>query len=239
MRFQDFDKMRSCLRHWLLGRNYHQALKAMELGLTLHTGLRKDGTPEFLHQISQVQFARTLENELIYPEETFCVLFLHDGPEDHGLSLDLVRDQFGDRVWHSTELFTDVDMGGNEKPLAAYFDVMQFDPIASLGKGIDRMHNFQTMIGVFTPEKQLRYLQEGDDYIIPMLKKARKRFTQQEKAYHNVLHVLRIQMELIRTIRNGEDIIPGTAADKAKLVGRASPKPDLVIGKTGVVLPMA
>jgi len=74
MNFQDFDKLKTSLRYWLMGRDYTQAIKAMEFAMSYHTGKRKNGDPEFIHQLSQVQYARTLEKQLIDPEGTFITL---------------------------------------------------------------------------------------------------------------------------------------------------------------------
>jgi len=197
MNFQDYNKIRASLRYWLLGRNYFKALKAMEVGLEYHTGTRKNGAPEFIHQVSQVQYARTLESQLLYPEDTFCTIFLHDIVEDHKYPRSGIK-QFGDSVYRAVELMTDADETGEDKALADYFRAMGYDPIASFAKGCDRVHNFQTMMGVFKPEKKERYIREGTDLIIPMLKIARKQFPEQEQAYHNVTHILRMQIELIQ-----------------------------------------
>ena len=86
---------------------------------------------------------------------------------------------------------------GVKKDKLTYYDSMQYDPIASFCKGVDRMHNHQTMVGVFSVEKQRQYISETDQYILPMIKNARKRFTQQEPAYQIVRASLMLQMELI------------------------------------------
>ena len=175
MNFQDFDKLKTSLRYWLMGRNYTQAVRAMEFGLSYHTGKRKNGDPEFIHQLSQVQYARTLENHLVDPEGTFVTIFLHDIVEDHDGTTDYIN------------------MVGDER--------------ASFAKGCDRLHNFGTMGGVFSPEKQMRYTKECMDHIIPMLKLARTTHVEQEAAYHNVKHVLMIQMELVARMNEGKIVI--------------------------------
>jgi hypothetical protein len=55
------------------------------------------------------------------------------------------------------------------KPKELLYAAMANDPIASLVKGCDRMHNFQSMPGVFTIPKQVEYLAEGEEDILPML----------------------------------------------------------------------
>lgn len=195
----DYGKLRASIRYWLLGRGYYLAHEAMEFGLKHHTGVRKDGTPEFSHQIFQAQFLRTLEPWLIDAEGTFVTVFLHDVVEDiETVTLDMVRAQFGDTNAHSIDLMTNRWQDETKKPKESYYGAMVDDPRASIAKGIDRLHNHQSMQGVFSDEKRVRYMGETEEFIIPMLKKARRKFPQQEPAYQNVKHVLLTQMELIR-----------------------------------------
>ena len=184
----------------MLGKGYLQAHKAMEFGLQYHIGLRKDGTmPEFQHQVSQASFARTLEPHLIYPDETLATIFLHDIVEDTEVDSETIFAEFGEQIGTSVELMTNQVMG-IKKPLDIYYGEMWFDPISSIAKGCDRIHNHQTMVGVFTPEKIDRYMVETNDYVIPMLKAARRRFPKQEPAYLNIKHVLMTQMELLQAL---------------------------------------
>ena len=214
---QDYNKIRRNIRQWLLGKEYHTALAAMELGLKYHTGTRKDGrTPEFQHQVSQATFCRTLDSMLMYPEETLAVIFLHDIVEDCDIThvqvlrhlqdkgatpeslkmissgLEKMNNQYGDG-WVNGEK-------SPKKPKDEYYPAMISCPIASICKGMDRMHNHQSMIGVFDSEKQQSYIKETEEHIIPMLKKARKEWVQQEAAYTNVKHILQVQIEFVEAM---------------------------------------
>ena len=198
MRFQDYPKLKTAMRYWLLGRNYHLAHKAMEFGLEHHVGLRKDGVmPEFQHQMSQASYARTMETSLMYPDDTLATIFLHDVVEDTDVAQSTIYAEFGEQVGLAVELMTN-QVAGVKKPLESYYGEMQYDAICSVAKGCDRIHNHQTMIGVFKPDKIDTYMAETYDMIIPMLKAARKRFTTQEPVYLNIKHVLLTQMELLQ-----------------------------------------
>ncbi len=192
----DYEKSRTAIRYWLLGKGWHLAHEALEMGMAYHTGVRKNGNPEFSHQIFQAQFARTLPN-LIHPEETLAVIFLHDIVEDCDVSIKDIYTPFGELVGVGVGLMSDIDSQGVDKPLASYYSSMVESPIASIAKGIDRMHNFQSMMSVFSDPKKSRYIEETREHLIPMLKNARKRYSPQEPAYQNVKHILLTQMELI------------------------------------------
>jgi (p)ppGpp synthase/HD superfamily hydrolase len=190
------------LRYWLLGRGYHTALAALEFATKFHTGTRKDGTtPEFDHQVTIALYIRTLVDLLDYPEETLAAVFLHDVCEDHDVGFDEIEVQFGRRIRDAVIRLTKVHRGVKVPP-EVYFDKIATDPIASVVKGADRMHNMQTMNAVFSEAKQTSYIQETLDYILPMLKKARRSFTKQEPVYENVKLVLLTQIELIKIALN-------------------------------------
>lgn len=200
---QDAKKREIALRYFLLGKGQHKALRAMAFNQRLFQGTRKDGiTPEFDHHVCQVQYLRTLPY-LLFPEETACVMFFHDTPEDKGLAIEEIRrvykddPAFGDRVadatWRMTKVFR-----GEKRAAGPLFDEMARCPISSIAKGCDRIHNVQTMVGVFSVEKQQAYLEEVDTFFLPMLKEAERNFPEQEAAYKNIRTVLKSQSSIIR-----------------------------------------
>ena len=198
----DYEKLKTAMRYWLLGQEYYMAYKAMEMGLLHHNGSRKDGTPEFSHQIFQASYARTLLPSFIYPEETITTIFLHDIVEDCNVNISEIKSEFDGYIAEAVELMTNVvlvgdKMGRVKKPMGGYYSCMINSPIASLAKGIDRMHNHQSMTGVFSTEKKRSYIDETKMCILPMLKGARKKWPAQDAAYHNIKHVLLTQIELI------------------------------------------
>ncbi|MBC8427352.1 MAG: HD domain-containing protein [Proteobacteria bacterium] len=194
-----YKKLIVSMRYWLLGRNYTRAVDAMELALEHHIGLRKDEvTPEFQHQLEIAHFIRTLplENNM---ENCLIVAFLHDLPEDYDYSLEKIREQFGtsvrDAVWLVTKEYE-----GMKKDNKKYYEQIAENGIASIVKGVDRIHNIQSMQGVFTETKQKLYIQEVKDHMCLMLKVARRKFPIYEPAYENIKYVLSWQIQLIKHI---------------------------------------
>ena len=197
----DYDKHRSALRHWLLGKEYYKAHKAMDFAMSYHTGFRKDGTtPEFFHQVFQANFARSLAPSLLHPEDVLTTIFLHDVVEDYDVMIDLIKSLFGS-VGNSVDL---MDAKSSHRPSSSseYYGSIAEDVNASVAKGIDRLHNIQSMVGVFTLEKQASYMEETERHVLPMLKTARKKFPEQDSAYQNIKHVLLTQIELIKAYTN-------------------------------------
>lgn len=199
-----YAKQEISLRYWLLGREYHKAIAAMEMGRKYHTHQRKDGAPEFSHQIAIAHFVRTLIGGLMFPEETLATIFLHDIREDYDVSDDEIRGAFGDRIANAVGHMTK-EYRGHKRNVFEVFEQIGDDPVASIAKGADRIHNFSTMQGAFTIDKQKEYLHECETHFMPMLKHARRLFPQQEPAYENIKWALNSQMSLIRAIHAAKE----------------------------------
>jgi (p)ppGpp synthase/HD superfamily hydrolase len=200
-----YTKQFIAMRYWLLGRNYFLALNALEYAAKLHTGKRKDGkTQEYFHQLSIGRYVKSISTSLEYPEATLATVFLHDICEDYGIGFEEIESRFGVEVAQAVRLMTK-KFRGYRKPDAEYYREIINNKIASVTKGADRIHNIQTMVGVFTYDKQKEYIQETEAYILPALKEARRYFPRQEPAYENIRHVLVSQIELLRAVHKAQE----------------------------------
>lgn len=192
-------KLMISMRYWLLGREYYNAIDAMEFALQFHTGFRKDGvTPEFEHQVNIAHYVRTLSG-VMYPEETLSTVFLHDVREDYGVEDSEIRNRFGNMVADAVDAMTK-EFRGVRRSEEHVFATIANNPIASIAKGGDRIHNLNSMVGVFSTEKQKAYVDEAKTYFFPMLKTARRQFPKQEAAYENIKHMLTTQITLVEAI---------------------------------------
>lgn len=192
-----FQKRRIALIHYLAGKNYTKALKALAFAERYHTGVRKDGvTPEFQHMLEvalQVLTLRDLQKE----EVTIAAALLHDVREDYNVSYGELFNLFGDEVANAVEKLSKI-VDGYKKPNDMYFKEISNCQVASIVKGCDRAHNFQSMPKVFSAVKQKEYIQEGEDFFLPMLKIAQKNFPEQFLAYQNIRHHLKSQIYLLK-----------------------------------------
>lgn len=192
-----FVKRRVALIHYLVGRGYTLAQKAVAFAERHHTGLRKDGvTPEFQHLLEVALHVCTLR-DLADEEATIAAALLHDVREDYGVSHATLVGIFGERIAQPVAHLSKA-LDGVKKPYELYFAEMADDPVASIVKGCDRAHNFQSMPKVFSATKQATYLDEGEQWLLPMLKTASRNFPEQFMAYQNVRHHLKSQMSLLR-----------------------------------------
>lgn len=199
----DHTKVFISLRYWLLGREWTKASEALEYASTFHQGLRKDGvTPEYHHQLYIAQFIRTLTSGLMYPQNTIISALLHDVCEDADVGFEEIVHRFGEDVGRSVKLLTKQHRGSKMDP-KSYYEGIATDPVASIVKGVDRSHNIQSMTGVFSRDKQMRYIEETQTFVIPMLKSARRSFPKQELAYENIKCMLTNQLDLITKVQKG------------------------------------
>lgn len=203
----NYKKLRLHLRGWLQGRaeenpEYYDCLRAMDFAERYHQGLRKDGvTPEFQHQIEIAQYLRTIHRSLQYPAQTITCALLHDVMEDYNIDIEVIRTQFGEVVADATWRLTKKTLT-LKKTMADYFAELAKCPIASTVKGADRINNLQSMVGVFTKEKQISYAKEVVDLFLPMLKVARRAFPVQEPVYENIKLVLTHQLEFLEALNS-------------------------------------
>jgi (p)ppGpp synthase/HD superfamily hydrolase len=203
-----YEKAELTFRYWCIGKGYVRTLKAMEFGKEKHNGYRKDGkTLEFYHQLCICQYIRTLPG-LLDMERCLTDGLLHDTVEDKDVTLKEISDLFGADIALDMGLLSK-EVEGVKKPLALYFSQIETNAHTSIVKGADRVHNHQSMVGVFTFPKELSYIAETENDILPMLKAARRSFPEQEAAYENIKYMLNCQIELVRAIheaKNGDAV---------------------------------
>lgn len=195
-------KQLSVMRGFLEGRQYYVAAEALELVRSTEGGTRKDGvTPKLHHQLSVARLVSTLLPHLIHPEETLASAFLHDLLEDHGAdwTREKLEGRFNPRIAEAVWTLSKKTNGMTKSP-EAYYGALALCPIGSIVKLADRAHNIQTMHGVFTPEKQLSYVGEVDQWYFPMIRAARRRYPRQYGAYENLKIILRVQRAMVDRI---------------------------------------
>lgn len=203
-----YKKLRVALYYYLLGAKHLRAARALTYGESLHTGLRKDGvTPEYAHQVEIASFVRTLPLPEGCMESALILSLLHDTPEDKDVGFEEIGRLFGaeaaDLVDRLTKKFR-----GVEVPKETYFSRLAENPVSAVVKGADRLHNIGSMVGVFTREKQKRYIAETREWHLPMLKVARRNFPQFEPAFENIKLSLLSRIALIEAIHQAEEAVP-------------------------------
>lgn len=201
----EYTKKKAALRYRLHGmaladKEWYKALLALDFGEKKHPGYRRDKiTPAFMHQVEIASYALTLLPHLLFPVRTIVAILLHDTPEDTKVTHEEIRDKFGVDTMVDVELLTK-EYQGEKKDILVYFEEMSYSPVASIGKGGDRINNQHSMAGVFSLAKQIAYCDETRTHFFKMLKTARRLFPQQELAYENIKFILTTQLRIFDSI---------------------------------------
>src|SRR5690242_17476867 len=143
--------------------------RAYVLAESSHRGqMRKSGEPYITHPLAVTLILAELGAETT----TLTASLLHDTVEDTDVTLDQVREQFGEEVRYLVDGVTKlekVDYGAAAEPetfrkmlVATGSDVR----VMSI-KLADRLHNMRTL-GVMRPEKQARIAKVTRDVLIPL-----------------------------------------------------------------------
>ena len=203
MNDDNFDKLDLTLKYYLRGARYHTAIRAYHIAKELHNGKRKDGiTPEVQHQLEIALFIITLRLKPEQEERAIIYALLHDVLEDfeHIRPVEL-EDLFGVEIVDDLRLISKKIQGVKTyNQDAQYYTRMARSALIALVKGVDRIHNLQSMTGVFGPDKQRIYVNTAENYFLPMLKDAAKIDDELFFAFQNVRTVLKCQIGLIKTI---------------------------------------
>lgn len=221
MNTTQYDKLFITTRYWLTGLaasdpRYYIAVKALDYFADLHKDeVRSNGARGFYHQLNILSFVRTQHNALLNPCDVYIAILGHDGYEDYQERVREIERAFPEHFQYFRRLSKIRD--GVKITNDEYFDDVASCHICSVAKAGDRVHNFSSMAGAFSIDKQERYAEEGRMYFIPMLKKARRTFHAQEPVYELFKSVLMMQIHatdrLVDTVRKSRDYWKGKPAE--------------------------
>ena len=137
---------------------------AFQFARKAHEGqTRKSGEPYIIHPVA---VARIVAEELQLGPNTVIAAFLHDVVEDTPVTLDEIREQFGDEVAFLVGVVTKKKKTNYEtsKQVDNYkqmLDSVHYDIRAILLKLADRIHNMRTLESM-RPDEQMKIAGETD-----------------------------------------------------------------------------
>ncbi|MFI1765005.1 RelA/SpoT family protein [Streptomyces sp. NPDC020800] len=208
--------------------------RAYVLAESSHRGqMRKSGEPYITHPLAVTLILAELGAETT----TLTASLLHDTVEDTDVTLDQVREQFGEEVRYLVDGVTKlekVDYGAAAEPetfrkmlVATGSDVR----VMSI-KLADRLHNMRTL-GVMRPEKQERIAKVTRDVLIPLAERlgVQALKTELEDLVFAIIHPEEYAhtRELIAANATGPDDILAEVADEVRGVLREADIPAEVL----------
>jgi len=200
--------------------------RAYVLAESSHRGqMRKSGEPYITHPLAVTLILAELGAETT----TLTASLLHDTVEDTEVTLDQVREQFGEEVCYLVDGVTKlekVDYGAAAEPetfrkmLVATGDDVRVMSI----KLADRLHNMRTL-GVMRPEKQARIAKVTRDVLIPLAERlgVQALKTELEDLVFAILHPEEYARTnaLIAAAADGPDPLGATAGNIASVLREA------------------
>ncbi|GAA3376484.1 HD domain-containing protein [Streptomyces sannanensis] len=200
--------------------------RAYVLAESSHRGqLRKSGEPYITHPLAVTLILAELGAETT----TLTASLLHDTVEDTEVTLDQVREEFGEEVRYLVDGVTKlekVDYGAAAEPetfrkmlVATGSDVR----VMSI-KLADRLHNMRTL-GVMRPEKQARIAKVTRDVLIPLAERlgVQALKTELEDLVFAILHPEEYEhtRALVAAAATAEDPLTGIAEDTRAVLREA------------------
>lgn len=168
------EKCYTYLKGYAMGAKWADTVEALSFARKAHGGqLRKSGEPYIIHPLTVACHAVALG---IHEDPVVAAAILHDVVEDCGVKVeDLpVSADTKDAVRRLTHVKGD--------PLAPYYREIGESRIASLVKLLDRCDNVSTMAGVFSVEKIKQYIEETQQYVLPLLRETKDRHPEDSNA---------------------------------------------------------
>lgn len=176
-------------REYMKGARCFTAIRAMEFASTIHTGTRKDGTPEFGHQMGIAHYLRTLGMVNAMTDYALAAAFFHDLVEDYPqVQRSRLVAATNDAVVTMAECLSKNGLTESEymgRLIDFHMGVGELDHLPALIKGADRIHNLSTANGGFSAAKIVEYVAESRATILPMLKTVQRRFPEYDNAFEN------------------------------------------------------
>ena len=198
-----FEREKTVLKYYLLGKGYHLAIKALgfieriDARLPEEKRLRKDkATPNLHHQV-RIALAVTQLKGIVDEEKCIIAALLHDVQEDHNVSPAEITKEFGAEIaeinWKLTKKYA-----GTTKNKEEYIREIALCIICSIVKGLDRNDNLFCMVDAFNLDKMLQYAGEAEEIFLKMIKTASKYFPEQLQAYNTISIQMKRQIAATR-----------------------------------------
>ncbi len=197
-RLFDEERMYTFIQSAALSRNLPQTLIALPYARQNHLGQARKGSgnvPYINHPLTMVCHALAMG---IDEDEALAALLLHDVAEDCGIAPEDMP--VNKRVQHIVRLVTkEADKDYDDPAMQQqYYDAIAQDGAACLVKLIDRCNNLSMMAAAFSWPKLASYMEETEQYILPLMEQIKNTSPQ----YNNARFLLKYQMlSLMETVK--------------------------------------
>ena len=202
----NIDMMYAHIHDFAVSRQMEQTVQALSFARKMHSGqYRKSGEEYIIHPLTMACHAISLGMD---DDTLISTILLHDVCEDCGVSPQELP--VSQEVRYGVELMTFTVLDGETKDAAKrrYYDRLGENKTAAVTKLIDRCHNVSTMAGTFSKEKMKAYIEETQEYVLPLLCRTRERYPESAEVLFS------IRYHITSVIHAAEQILLADDAEK-------------------------
>lgn len=166
-----------------------QTVEVLPYARELHKGQFRKGNgqiPYIYHPLSMACHALSLGLE---DDNLISAVLLHDVCEDCGVSVEDLP--VNDVVKEAVKLVTKDD----SKDTYDYYQDISENAIATMVKLLDRCNNVSGMSAAFSKEKMVKYINETEKYVYPLLQTVKTRYSE----YSNQVFLIKYHMTSVVT----------------------------------------
>ena len=176
--------------------------KALPFARESHEGQLRKGPegqrePYITHPLQMAAHAIALG---LREDDLLAAILLHDVCEDCGVEPEELP--VNETVQEAVRLITRVD--GESK--GQYYGQIGENRIATLVKLIDRCHNVSQMSLAFSQEKLWNYMDETEDYVLPLLIDAIHQWPQHDAQYFLLDYQINSILQTVKALLEREDL---------------------------------
>lgn len=176
--------------------------KALLFAREKHEGQLRKGPegqrePYIVHPLQMAAHAIALG---LREDDLLAAILLHDVCEDCGVEPKELP--VNDTVQEAVRLVTRVDGEGKGQ----YYGQIGENRIATLVKLIDRCHNVSQMSLAFSREKLWKYVDETEDYVLPLLIDAIHQWPQHDAQYFLLDYQINSILQTVKALLEREDL---------------------------------
>lgn len=176
--------------------------KALPFARESHEGQLRKGTegqrePYITHPLQMAAHAIALG---LREDDLLAAILLHDVCEDCGVEPEELP--VNETVQEAVRLVTRVDGVGKGQ----YYGQIGENRIATLVKLIDRCHNVSQMSLAFSREKLWKYIEETENYVLPLLIDAIHQWPQYDAQYFLLDYQINSILQTVKALLEREDL---------------------------------
>lgn len=186
------DNMLRRVRMYAQAKKMTETQKAIRIMLKYHDGaVRKSNNgetvPYVIHPLMMACHAFALG---IDSDELIATILLHDVVEDCDITADVL--DVSEEIRNAVSLLSYEKKEGKskEESNAIYYDSIKTNRIASIVKLLDRCNNVSTMATGFKPSKMVEYIEETENYVLPLLEDVKHEYDE----YYDATFLLKYQL---------------------------------------------